>query len=152
MTHTVVAPWGTHHQGQEKMISLTFQKLCSQFLPTVCLLWTKIFFCNCVYPLLEVEDPKWMLLRATISTNHRLSSTDQNWWSYWSLTTTNFWSSRPNSSHFCENRKFSRQYLFSPTPRRAYLVIRFFRKRPHRGKNSNHPGPSQFKKINRPSW
>ena len=145
MTHIVVAPWGTHHQGQKKMISLTFQKLVNFYLLSVCS-GLNYYFCNCVYPLLEVEDPKWTLLRATISTNHRLSSTDQNWRSYWSLTFPKKWCSRPNSNHFREDRRFSRQYLFSP-PLEEFTWWFFSPgvwQRPHREKNSDHLGPSHF--------
>ena len=81
-------------------------------------------FCNCSYPLLDRQ--KWLSLGVTIPTPHHLSSKDQNWRSYWSLTWPKSRCSRPNYSHFRENRKFPRQNLFFFSVPRGSFLLHFF--------------------------
>ena len=83
----------------------------SFFGSTFCLPWTtKILFL--VIHLKTGRWPKTTSLGVTIPTRHRLSSTNQNWQSYWTFTLPKTWCSWPNISHFRENLKYPRQHLF----------------------------------------
>ena len=82
-----------------------------------------IFFCNCPtrYGL------KWLPLGATVPTRHYVSSTDQNWQSYWSLTLT--YVAQMTKLYvviFAKNlKKIEIVFIFFFAPRRAFLVNAF---------------------------
>ena len=104
------------------------QLLCSRtYLLTVCLPSPQhmIIFWNWFWPL---TDGKNKPLCVTIPMRHRLSSADQNWQGYWSLTWPKILSSHLNFSHFCKDWFFSRQHLtFFLHPSTSFLDETFFK-------------------------
>ena len=90
---------------------------------SVCPQHTVIIFCNRSCSLLD--EQKHSSLGVMIPVRHCLSSTDQNWRSYWGLTLPKSRCSRQKlyiCSYFRENRFFSKQLYFFLCPWKSFLA------------------------------